>query len=107
MALPFKITTTDKQHFNSKIEYLNGAKQDASPSEVMLYEILQELKKKPKNNKSGIPSGMLDKKDVMKVMRWLLGYDKGFPARKEGEGAYYWRTELREKIRKELGIVIK
>ena len=31
------------------------------------------------------------------IFKWLLGeYD--FPARKEGEGAYWWRTELRKKL---------
>lgn len=31
-------------------------------------------------------SGSLPKKDVVKVMRWLLGYAPSFPAYEEGQG---------------------
>lgn len=31
------------------------------------------------------------------IYRWLLGYTD-FPQRKDGEGAYYWRTELRRRL---------
>ena len=42
--------------------------------------------------------------EVLKLMAWLLGYTD-FPERKEGDGPYYWRTHLREKI-KAMGIEI-
>lgn len=38
------------------------------------------------------------------IYKWLLGYSD-FPARKQGEGAYYWRKELRKKL-KEIGVEI-
>lgn len=33
------------------------------------------------------------------IFRWLLGYED-FPERKAGEGAYWWRKPLREKLNK-------
>lgn len=38
------------------------------------------------------------------VYKWLLGYTD-FPERKPGEGAYYWRKELRKKL-KQIGVEI-
>lgn len=38
----------------------------------------------------------------IEIYRWLLGHDD-FPARQEGQGMYYWRTPLREKLL-EMGI---
>lgn len=34
-----------------------------------------------------------------KIFRWLQGYSD-FPERKEGDGAYWWRKELRQKLDK-------
>lgn len=34
------------------------------------------------------------------AIRWALGEDEsGFRARRDGEGAYWWRTELRKRTR--------
>lgn len=67
----------------------------------------KKISTKPKSKalKQGAVSGSLPKKDVEKVMKWLLGYYKSFPCYKEGEGLYYWRKALRVKIKRELGIV--
>ncbi len=32
--------------------------------------------------------------EMRKALRWALGEADEFPPRKEGEGAYWWRTEL-------------
>ncbi len=37
--------------------------------------------------------------EFKKILRWLLGYES-FPKRKDGEGAYYWRKHLRDKLNK-------
>ena len=37
-------------------------------------------------------------KKVRYIFKWLLGEEGDFPARREGDGVYYWRTELRKKI---------
>lgn len=35
------------------------------------------------------------------IFSWLLGLaPEGFPERQEGEGAYYWRSHLRQKLEK-------
>ena len=39
-----------------------------------------------------------NKKEI-EIFRWLLGYSD-FPIKKEGEGNYYWRSELRKKLDK-------
>jgi hypothetical protein len=36
-------------------------------------------------------------KETIEIFKWLLGYSD-FPERKEGEGAYWWRKELRVKL---------
>ena len=38
-------------------------------------------------------------KKIRPILRWLFGYTD-FPMRKDGEGAYWWRTYLREKLKK-------
>jgi len=35
----------------------------------------------------------------IKIYRWLCGYFD-FPIREEGDGAYYWRSHLRNKLKK-------
>lgn len=35
---------------------------------------------------------------IFEIFEWLLGYND-FPERQDGEGAYYWRTHLREKLK--------
>lgn len=40
---------------------------------------------------------MTDKQALSEVVRWALGYSD-FPARREGEPAFYWRTHLRNKL---------
>lgn len=42
--------------------------------------------------------------EVMDVLEWLHGYND-FPERGEKEGAYYWRTHLRNKL-SQIGIDI-
>jgi hypothetical protein len=34
------------------------------------------------------------------IIKWLLGEFGDFPVRQEGEGAYYWRDELRKRLEK-------
>lgn len=41
----------------------------------------------------------LDSRKVIKIFRWLLS---NLPPRPEGSGTYYWRSFLRDKIKKEL-----
>lgn len=36
-------------------------------------------------------------KEYQEIFNWLLGYTT-FPKRKEGEGMFWWRKELREKV---------
>jgi hypothetical protein len=36
-------------------------------------------------------------KPIIEIFKWLLGY-YDFPERKKGEGAYWWRVELRKKL---------
>ena len=42
--------------------------------------------------------------EVQPIFEWLLGHTD-FPARKDGDGAYYWRKELRKKLN-EIGLTI-
>lgn len=46
-----------------------------------------------------------DGSPIIDIFKWLLGYTD-FPQRQEGEGQYYWRTHLREKL-KAIGIEIE
>jgi len=46
-----------------------------------------------------------EKSQVIKIFKWLLGY-KSFPKRKDGDGLYWWRKELRNKLNK-IGVIIK
>lgn len=34
------------------------------------------------------------------LVRWLIGLNGTFPIRKDGEGAYYWRGEMRRRVEK-------
>jgi hypothetical protein len=52
-------------------------------------------------NDNDIP--YISQKDVEKVAKWLLGMKGSFATRPENGGLYWWRTELREKL-KELGL---
>jgi hypothetical protein len=47
---------------------------------------------------------MLDRAEVIEIFRWLLGSDD-FPYRKEGEGMFYWRDELLQKLN-DIGITL-
>ena len=51
-----------------------------------------------------IAGAQWQKEQVIEVMKYMCGYTD-FPARQEGQGAYYWRTIMREKF-KEIGIEI-
>ena len=42
-------------------------------------------------------------KKMIRIFQWLTGYRGDFPERKNGQGAYYWRTPLTAKL-KRLGI---
>jgi hypothetical protein len=47
---------------------------------------------------------MVSKSDVIEVMKYMCGYTD-FPGLQEGQGAFYWRSILREKMR-EIGVEI-
>ena len=36
--------------------------------------------------------------EYQEIFDWLDGRGEDFPERKEGEGAYYWRNHLRQKL---------
>lgn len=53
----------------------------------------------------GRKDGYITRNDeVQPIFEWLLGHTD-FPARKDREGAYYWRKELRKKLNK-IGLTI-
>lgn len=37
--------------------------------------------------------------DMKSIFKWLLGEDGDFPLRTADEGVFYWRTELRKRLK--------
>jgi hypothetical protein len=62
------------------------------------------LKQIPKGKKLNKPV-VIKLLPVLEVFRWLLGYTD-FPERQKGDGLYWWRKELRQKL-KALNIDVK
>jgi hypothetical protein len=60
-----------------------------------------EAKNPPKTYADGIAQG---RREAADIFEWLLGYTD-FRQREQGEGAYWWRKELRNRI-DEAGIIL-
>lgn len=95
---------TEIRNLKKQVEDLRKLAHLAGVPLLVVYLPELALKQIPKGKK-------LNKAHVIKslpahpIFRWLLGYEN-FPERKEGEGAYWWRKELRERLKK-LNIVVK
>lgn len=52
------------------------------------------LAEQESNRLEKLVSQKFTEEKAIKIFRWLLGYTD-FPPRKDGEGAYWWRSNLR------------
>ena len=87
--------TNDFKVFNEETaKYEPGEKISITDGIKLLHEKLKEAEKRGRGD--GIVSMT---KKIRPILRWLFGYTD-FPMRKDGEGAYWWRTYLREKLKK-------
>lgn len=108
-------TTVAAVAFQEKKEgYLKGRKDGLTHGKLLGKRSVKD-KAEEKSNTVGVTSEALaliqkqEREEVEEIIvayekqneifRWLLGYED-FPERKAGEGAYWWRKPLREKLNK-------
>lgn len=66
--------------------------------ETKVQEIQAIIEDKFSEVRKGLNSQLqAEKEKHMEIFRWLLGYTD-FPAKQEGDGDYYWRKGLRQKL---------
>lgn len=88
---------TEIRNLKKQVEDLRKLATLAGVPPIVVYLPELALKQIPKGKKLNKPV-VIKSLPTPEIFRWLLGYTD-FRQREEGEGAYWWRKELRERLK--------